>query len=199
MIYLPLWFVFTYLATVGAAGVALLLLDKKRAHKRGKRISELWLFLLGVAGGALPMYVAMWTAHHKTRYVIFKYGFPVLMLGHAAAMAIVFKYGPTYTFYINIDIAVIVAVLAAINIFAAAVTNWDKKNAKKGMWRVPEAWLMFLGAIGGAFAMLLTMCVIRHKIRYPKFMVGLPIMLVCQVALLIYIFSDLCQFIVIWA
>ncbi|MBE6807276.1 MAG: DUF1294 domain-containing protein [Ruminococcaceae bacterium] len=92
----------------------------------------------------------------------------------------------------------VVAVFAVINIIAAAATNWDKKSAQRGSWRVPEAWLMFLGAIGGAFAMLLTMCVIRHKTRYLKFMVGLPVMMLCQALVLTYIFSEWCQFVVIW-
>lgn len=50
--------------------------------------------------------------------------------------------------------------------------------------RVPEAVLVTFGALGGALLMYLTMQLIRHKTRKPKFSVGFPIMIVLQAALL---------------
>ena len=57
----------------------------------------------------------------------------------------------------------------------------DKKKAKKGAWRIPEATLMTVAAIGGSFGSLLGMYNFRHKTKHPKFTVGIPLILVAQV------------------
>ena len=59
-----------------------------------------------------------------------------------------------------------------------------ERAAVKGKWRVPEATLMLVGLFGGATAMLVTMKVIRHKTKHMKFMVGLPLEIALQAALL---------------
>ena len=61
-----------------------------------------------------------------------------------------------------------------ISVVSAAAAVWDKHRAKAHQWRVPEATLLLLAALGGAAAMYLTMRRIRHKTRRKKFMVGLP-------------------------
>ncbi len=71
-----------------------------------------------------------------------------------------------------------------ISAVAVIVTVWDKFAAKKGIRRVPEATLLWIGFFGGAAAMLITMKCIRHKTRKPKFMVGLPLILVLHVLLI---------------
>ena len=59
----------------------------------------------------------------------------------------------------------------------------DGKSNKKGpKLRVPESALLILSVLGGSLAMLLTMLMIRHKTKKPKFMVGIPVILVLQVA-----------------
>lgn len=72
--------------------------------------------------------------------------------------------------------------LAAVNLLAAGLTIVDKRRARQGRWRVPEATLLLVAALGGSPAMLLTMKRIRHKTRHRKFMWGLPAMLAAQTA-----------------
>lgn len=72
----------------------------------------------------------------------------------------------------------------AISAVAIVTTIWDKHAAKAGLRRTPEATLLWIGFFGGAAAMLVTMKLIRHKTRKPKFMVGLPLMLVLHVLLI---------------
>ena len=72
--------------------------------------------------------------------------------------------------------------LAAVNLLAAGLTIVDKRRARQGRWRVPEATLLLVAALGGSPAMLLTMKQIRHKTRHRKFMWGLPAMLAVQTA-----------------
>lgn len=77
------------------------------------------------------------------------------------------------------------AYLIAVNLIAFGMTVLDKASAKRGGRRVPERTLLWIAVLGGTPGMLLTMCVIRHKTRHPKFMVGLPLLLVAQAVLLV--------------
>ncbi len=75
------------------------------------------------------------------------------------------------------------AYFAAISLVGIILTVYDKIAAKKiRRHRVPEATLMTLGILFGAPAMYLTMQLIRHKTRKPKFSVGFPIIILIQIA-----------------
>ncbi len=71
--------------------------------------------------------------------------------------------------------------LAAISLFAIIITAFDKIRAIRHKWRVKEATLMIVAFIGGSVAMLLTMLLIRHKTRHPKFMIGIPVIILLQI------------------
>lgn len=71
--------------------------------------------------------------------------------------------------------------LILISLISVIVTVADKVKAKSGSQRVPEATLMLLSVLGGSFAMLITMLIIRHKTKHPKFMVGIPVIILLQV------------------
>lgn len=71
--------------------------------------------------------------------------------------------------------------LICISLLSVIVTVSDKRKAKKGGWRVPEATLLLLAALGGSVAMYLTMHLIRHKTKHIKFMLGIPVIVVVQV------------------
>lgn len=70
-----------------------------------------------------------------------------------------------------------------IGSIAVIVTCVDKRAAVRHRRRVPEATLLLLAALGGSLPMLVTMCRIRHKTRKPKFMVGIPLILLAQLLL----------------
>lgn len=70
-----------------------------------------------------------------------------------------------------------------ISLVASVLTITDKSRAKRHRRRIPERTLMTVGALGGAAVMLLCMLLIRHKTRHLKFMLGLPLMAVIQLAL----------------
>ena len=71
--------------------------------------------------------------------------------------------------------------LAAISLFAIIITAFDTIRAIRHKWRVKEATLMIVAFIGGSVAMLLTMLLIRHKTRHPKFMIGIPVIILLQI------------------
>ena len=68
--------------------------------------------------------------------------------------------------------------LVLINLLTAAVYIWDKHQAVARRWRVPEARLLGLAAIGGALGALLAMQVWRHKTHKWPFALGWGIKLV---------------------
>ena len=72
--------------------------------------------------------------------------------------------------------------LAVISFVAFVMTVWDKHCARRGKWRVPERSLITVSLLGGSVMMLLTMKLVRHKTKHPKFMVGIPIIIVLQFA-----------------
>ncbi len=75
----------------------------------------------------------------------------------------------------------------AVSLFSAILTIADKIYAKKaGHRRIPEATLLSYAAFGGSVAMLFTMLMIRHKTRHAKFMVGLPIIILFQAVVLLW-------------
>ena len=74
--------------------------------------------------------------------------------------------------------------LLIISIVAFAVTVYDKWAAvQKPQERTRESTLLLLSALGGSVAMLLTMLGIRHKTKHMKFMIGIPIIILLQLAL----------------
>lgn len=78
-----------------------------------------------------------------------------------------------------------------ISVVSIVVTVHDKNAAMKNKWRVKESTLLFLGFIGGAVFMLLTMLVIRHKTKKAKFMVPMPLFAIIQIVALVLAFMYL--------
>ena len=77
---------------------------------------------------------------------------------------------------------IILIYIAAISLISIITTVWDKHCAKRDMWRVPEKTLIIMSILGGSVAMYATMKMIRHKTKHPKFMVGIPVIIILQIA-----------------
>ncbi|KIG13710.1 hypothetical protein DB30_07556 [Enhygromyxa salina] len=69
----------------------------------------------------------------------------------------------------------------AYNLVVAIVYAYDKRQAKRGGWRVSERALLGLASVGGAAGALVGMHASRHKTRKPRFSVGVPLLLVVQI------------------
>lgn len=78
--------------------------------------------------------------------------------------------------------------LAAVNLVTFAVYGIDKAKAKRGAWRVPERTLFLLPLLGGSLGALLGMKVFRHKTKHWYFVWGIPLILVAQIALAIWLY-----------
>ena len=67
----------------------------------------------------------------------------------------------------------------------------DKRRARRDRRRVRERTLFLLAVLGGSIGALLGMYVFRHKTRHWYFCVGIPAILILQIALPILI-SRIC-------
>ena len=78
--------------------------------------------------------------------------------------------------------------LAAINLVTFAVYGIDKAKAKRGTWRVPEKTLFLLPLLGGSLGALLGMRVVHHKTKHWYFVWGIPLILLAQIALAVWLY-----------
>ena len=77
---------------------------------------------------------------------------------------------------------VLLIYLVIINIAAFLLYALDKAKAKLRQWRISEACLISAALIGGSVGALLAMYLLRHKTKHPKFTVGVPLILILQIA-----------------
>lgn len=77
--------------------------------------------------------------------------------------------------------------LLIMNIIGLAVMGIDKRKAIKGAWRIKEATLFLVSALGGSVGTLAGMYVFRHKTKHWYFVVGMPAILIIQIALAVFI------------
>ena len=82
---------------------------------------------------------------------------------------------------------ILISYLLLINLITFITYGIDKRKAKKNRWRVPEATLILLAAIGGSIGALLGMHAFHHKTQKAKFAIGVPLILILQIALTIFI------------
>ena len=78
--------------------------------------------------------------------------------------------------------------LLLINAAAFLLMLVDKLKAKKNRWRIPERTLIGSAVLGGSIGAILGMYTFRHKTRHLSFTLGMPAILIAQVALAIWIF-----------
>ena len=81
--------------------------------------------------------------------------------------------------------------LVIINAVGFALMLADKQKAIKKKWRIPEATLMTVAALGGSLGSWLGMYTFRHKTRHLKFTLGVPALLVLQLAAAFWIAKTL--------
>ena len=82
---------------------------------------------------------------------------------------------------------ILIYYLVVINVVMFFVYGIDKWKAKRSRWRIPEAALLMLAAIGGSVGALLGMYVWHHKTLHKKFKYGVPLILIAQVAVVVWI------------
>lgn len=81
----------------------------------------------------------------------------------------------------------IMAYLIIINIIGFLTMYIDKRKAIKGKWRISEAKLLLIAIIGGSIGSYLGMNTFRHKTKHIKFSYGIPIIIIFQIIIVIFV------------
>ena len=77
--------------------------------------------------------------------------------------------------------------LLLINAVGFGVMLYDKYLAKNNLWRIPEKTLLGIAAFGGSVGCWLGMYTVRHKTKHLKFTIGIPVILVVQIGVAIFL------------
>lgn len=83
----------------------------------------------------------------------------------------------------------LLVVLLLINAGAAAIMYADKKFAVRHRRRVPERTLMVIALLGGSPGILFGMYAFHHKTKHPKFRLGVPAILICELVLAAWLYT----------
>ena len=78
--------------------------------------------------------------------------------------------------------------LAVMTILGFALMGTDKSRARNGKWRIRERTLFLFSLLGGSIGTLTGMYVFRHKTKHWYFVIGMPLILVAQLALVLWIY-----------
>ena len=74
--------------------------------------------------------------------------------------------------------------LLIINALGLLFMLIDKQKAKRNAWRIPEATLLTIAALGGSIGCIAGMYLFRHKTKHLQFTVGLPLLLILNFVVL---------------
>ena len=77
--------------------------------------------------------------------------------------------------------------LLAINLAGFLTMLADKRRAVKNKWRIKERTLFLLALAGGCAGCLAGMYAFRHKTKHWYFVLGMPLILVLQIALAVWL------------
>ncbi len=86
---------------------------------------------------------------------------------------------------ITVPMIIIVSYLLIVNVIGFVLMFVDKKRAQSNRWRIKEATLFLVAAIGGSIGSMLGMKVFRHKTKHLSFLIGMPAIFIVQVALVV--------------
>lgn len=81
--------------------------------------------------------------------------------------------------------------LIFINLIGFFAMFLDKQKAKRNAWRIPEKTLFLFALLGGSLGTTLGMHCFHHKTRHWYFRFGMPLILILQIALLVYLKGSL--------
>ena len=86
---------------------------------------------------------------------------------------------------------IILGYLLAVNIATVFLYGIDKYKAKKGRWRISEATLLMMAVIGGSIGAWSGMRLWHHKTMHKKFKYGIPVIIILQVAIAVYLQTNI--------
>ncbi|MCI8310783.1 MAG: DUF1294 domain-containing protein [Lachnospiraceae bacterium] len=77
--------------------------------------------------------------------------------------------------------------LLFLNILGFSIMGIDKQKAKRHQWRISEKTLFMVSLLGGSIGTLVGMYFFHHKTKHWYFVFGMPLILIVQSILLLYL------------
>ncbi len=87
----------------------------------------------------------------------------------------------------RISIIIGIIFLILMNIAGFAAMGIDKRRAVMKRWRMKEKHLFLVALLGGSAGSILGMHHFRHKTKHSSFVYGMPLILILQVMVIIYL------------
>ncbi len=86
-------------------------------------------------------------------------------------------------------ITILLVYMIIMNLIGFSLMGIDKYKAKKRAFRIPEATLFIVAAVGGSIGSIIGMYTFHHKTRHWYFVYGMPFILFLQIILLIAVLN----------
>ena len=86
---------------------------------------------------------------------------------------------------------IILGYLLVVNITSFLLYGIDKYKAKKVKWRISETTLLTMAVIGGSIGAWVGMRLWHHKTMHKRFKYGIPIIIILQVVLAVYLLTNI--------
>ena len=74
-----------------------------------------------------------------------------------------------------------------VNGLGFSIMGIDKQKAKRHQWRISEKTLFMVSLLGGSIGTLVGMYFFHHKTKHWYFVFGMPLILIVQSILLLYL------------
>lgn len=84
-------------------------------------------------------------------------------------------------------IYIILLYFIILNLIGFTSMGIDKRRAIKREWRISEATLFLFAILGGSAGSILGMHIFRHKTKHWYFVIGMPVILILQIAVSFYL------------
>lgn len=87
------------------------------------------------------------------------------------------------------QVAIVGGFFVLMNVIAFLIMLWDKSRSRnKGAQRISEGLMFFMATVFGSVGVLAGMFLCRHKTRKWYFMIGIPFLIVQNIALLFVVY-----------
>ena len=83
---------------------------------------------------------------------------------------------------------IIIGYAIVINVITLLMYGIDKWKAKHSKWRIPEATLLIMAAVGGSIGAWMGIKLFHHKTLHKKFKYGVPAILILQLTIIVFIY-----------
>jgi len=183
-----------YLVGVNIIGFIFYIFYKWASSSIIKNILSFFLYLIAIAGGALGLVLAILifdrtAAKDGLSLKVFAFAslgieVALYLLGSKDIGSLRFNFLEFFK-----DHPFLLAYILIINLLSFFAFVYDKHNAKKNGWRIKNGLLLALSFMGGAVGGLFAMKVFRHKTKKTYYKLGLPLMVLMQVLVLVYIMN----------